>query len=1131
MYIYLVLLTILSIRVFATPQLRIEKLGNTEPGYLFIAGKESGLGIMDNYSVSLDTVALNKLGKGLDFTVQRNGVMTYWSESSQKYYGLNSSYQIVDSFEVSSPLISDFHELIVASDGSYFLLGILPRAVDMSKLVEGGKSNAFVADFVIEQYSRTKQKLFTWNSKDFIEITQTVAEDELTSSYVRYIHINSIEVDTDGNLLLSCRNLDEILKIRKSDGTVMWRMGGTKSKSNQFTFINDTDNDGFVGFSHQHDVRRLANGNIIVFDNGNLKTTPKSRAVEYKVNESAKTAEKVWEYAPDVNIYAYFMGSVQRLSNGNTLLSFIDRIMEVDKTGLIVYESQFTNFDYVYRVNKHIYKMAGNTRTVTRTGLIDFSTFSNPTYVQVTLNSYNGSGRMMVSRHNYLPPTDFTVANGQPNKLLNYRWTVLSELTSSNSKISIDTRSLTGFVAADSFAIFQRAKESTGEFTKLITTYNATTRRLEAEFNDGGEFIIGVQNLLTNLKPDLHSPRNLQPEKTNAVLKWYLAANATSYEIQVANVSDFSTLIASSSTLTSNTFAINNLENGRSYFWRVRAKDKNAVSQWSDAWTFRTFLKTPSCSLPLNNQKGQLLTKVNLVWTKVPLATSYELQVASEPTFEEPLIYLNNILDSTKDISGLEFRKKYYWRVRALDNEVPTEWSSVFAFLTESRRPIVLSPTNNQNAVSLKVKVDVDLTAETDNYQYQYSLDSLFRNENIYTIPKINFINLNLEEYSTYYLRVRSLVPNDTTRWSDVVRFRTVINKPKLVYPYNYCLLVPMPTYFTLTEVTDATGYELNVKSLDENKKVIRDTFFTVSTNKIEFQGIDKGTTNYWRARTIYKYGKSEWTQFNEFFVSQNGTINSPALLLPSNNESNIAVNGLLKWSPTGNDIQSFRLMVAADNEFNSVLYDVLLKETDFYYKNLEFAKTYYWRVAAYRDSEFSDWSEIRTFTTKEANSFTKPSLIMPKNGSVVQNMKTTLTWERVPSAISYNIEFSDKIDFSNIIKSETNYPTVDLLVDELKSSTDYFWKVQAVGQSNKSEWSEVSKFTTSETLSLQFELEPTDIDFNNIEILDVNGRKIYLYAKAQSISDLETYLESGIYFLVTEKAGSKKIHKFKVVK
>src|SRR4029079_9011397 len=82
-------------------------------------------------------------------------------------------------------------------------------------------------------------------------------------------------------------------------------------KNNEFSFVNDPD-----GFSYQHSVRRLPNSHIILYDNGNFHTPSRSRAVEYDVNEAAKTATLVWEYRNSPDYYGSAMGSVQRLPNG-----------------------------------------------------------------------------------------------------------------------------------------------------------------------------------------------------------------------------------------------------------------------------------------------------------------------------------------------------------------------------------------------------------------------------------------------------------------------------------------------------------------------------------------------------------------------------------------------------------------------------------------------------------------------------------------------------------------------------------------------------------------------------------------------------------------------------------------------
>jgi len=102
-------------------------------------------------------------------------------------------------------------------------------------------------------------------------------------------------------------------------------------QKNQFSFVNDP----LQGFSHQHGIRRLQNGNIILFDNGNLHAPPLSRAVEYKLDEQSKIAELVWEYRHDPPLYGFALGFAQRVANGNTLICYgtAQRIIEVDRAG------------------------------------------------------------------------------------------------------------------------------------------------------------------------------------------------------------------------------------------------------------------------------------------------------------------------------------------------------------------------------------------------------------------------------------------------------------------------------------------------------------------------------------------------------------------------------------------------------------------------------------------------------------------------------------------------------------------------------------------------------------------------------------------------------------------------------
>jgi hypothetical protein len=128
-------------------------------------------------------------------------------------------------------------------------------------------------------------------------------------------HPNSITFDLNGNIIASFRNTGAILKLDTTTHNILWQLGGAR---NQFTFIDDP----FNGFGGQHSVRVLPNGNFLVFDNGVTHTPQTSRVVEYALDQTAKTATMVWEYVPSAPLFNQFTGSVQQLTNGNTVVGW-----------------------------------------------------------------------------------------------------------------------------------------------------------------------------------------------------------------------------------------------------------------------------------------------------------------------------------------------------------------------------------------------------------------------------------------------------------------------------------------------------------------------------------------------------------------------------------------------------------------------------------------------------------------------------------------------------------------------------------------------------------------------------------------------------------------------------------------
>ncbi len=328
------------------PAFTIYNSGQTANGYLFISN--FGNGFLNSILMMLENSGAPHFARTLqfrafDFKKQNENLLTYYYEIGAKFFGLNSSYSIVDSFFCGNGYSTNFHELTVTPDGGAYVMNYDPQYVDMSLIVPGGKTNALVTGLIIQKINAQKNVVFQWRSWDHFQITDATHEN-LTASSIDYVHGNAIEVDFDNNIIISCRHMDEITKINSTTGNIIWRLGG---KNNQFFFHNDT-----IRFSYQHSSRRVPNGNLILFDNGNYHTPQFSRAIEYELDENEKTATLVWEYRHTPTIYSSAMGNVQRLSNGNTLIGWgtaSTTLTEVTPNGNIAYELSLPYGQYSYR--------------------------------------------------------------------------------------------------------------------------------------------------------------------------------------------------------------------------------------------------------------------------------------------------------------------------------------------------------------------------------------------------------------------------------------------------------------------------------------------------------------------------------------------------------------------------------------------------------------------------------------------------------------------------------------------------------------------------------------------------------------------------------------------------------------
>ncbi len=251
---------------------------------------------------------------GADFFLAPNAWMCY--SNPLKFYFLDSTFHKVDSISCQNNVITDFHEMLIMPNGHFLMLGVDSFTKDLSRFQWKGKYGSDTASIrcaVIQELDTNRNVVFEWHAKDHFEITDIDTTYINSMKLVDWTHANALEIDSDGNILLSSRNLNEITKISRKDGSIMWRWGGNR---NQFKFINCP-----VPFYGQHDIRRLGNGHYTLFDNGLHGTSHGARAMEFELDQENKVATLIWSYTPDSALYSKARGSVQRILDSITVIS------------------------------------------------------------------------------------------------------------------------------------------------------------------------------------------------------------------------------------------------------------------------------------------------------------------------------------------------------------------------------------------------------------------------------------------------------------------------------------------------------------------------------------------------------------------------------------------------------------------------------------------------------------------------------------------------------------------------------------------------------------------------------------------------------------------------------------------
>lgn len=281
-------------------------------------------------------------------TYRGKPVLTWWEGvvSGGLFAGMcviaDESYRVVKRLSGPVGMQPEVHEFLITPQDTALISFNNEISADLTEY--GGPSDGTIVEGVVREVDiASGATLFEWHSLDHVGLGESLVPAGATWDY---FHLNSIDVDQDGNLLVSARHPCAVYEVDRPSGEIVWRLGGTKS---------DFALGPGAAFWYQHDARSHPDGTLSLFDDGasSAQTAPESvsRALVLRLDTTAMRADVVAAFPNPHGSLTFAMGNAQALPDGGWFVGWgtIPGLTEFGPDGSVRFDALFPGGQWSYR--------------------------------------------------------------------------------------------------------------------------------------------------------------------------------------------------------------------------------------------------------------------------------------------------------------------------------------------------------------------------------------------------------------------------------------------------------------------------------------------------------------------------------------------------------------------------------------------------------------------------------------------------------------------------------------------------------------------------------------------------------------------------------------------------------------